>query len=69
MEGAGICFPVQLHECARELRIDVIWVDGQHAVDYGFFLPVASKIVIAESGLLQQQDISRVEIDCALKIA
>ena len=34
MQRAGIGFPIEFHERTRYFGIDIIWVDGQRAVQY-----------------------------------
>src|SRR5438874_6197053 len=68
MQRPWISFPIEVHGCAGRADFDVSRFNGQSAVQHCRHFGIAPQILVAESDLLEDEKVSRIEFQCALKI-
>ena len=67
MQGARICFPVKFHDCAHGFRGDIVWIDGQGAIQRQFCFIVTGKITVPQRNPVKCVEVARVKLKCALQ--
>ena len=67
MQRASVGFPMEVHERARYFRIDIIRLDSQRTVQYGFFFGEAPEMMVTERNLLERESVAGVEINGAFQ--
>ena len=67
MQGARISFPVEVHDCAHGFRGDIVWMDGQGAIQHQFCFIIACKITDTSTRAVKCVEVARVELKRALQ--
>src|SRR5438105_3933849 len=61
--------PIQFRPAASYLAVDIVWHDGQHPIQYQFFVSVASEVIVAYCNLLKQVNVAWIEAKRALEVS
>src|SRR5262249_36527652 len=69
MQWLCIGLPMKLNRGKGYFRIDIVRLDGQRAIQDGFFFGIASETLGTQGNLLQQVNAPWVEIERALKVS
>src|SRR4029077_16165749 len=69
MQWFGISVPAKLHPCSRRLGLGIVRRNDQYPIQHQLLLGVASEIIVAQSNLLQHENVARIELNCPLKVS
>src|SRR6266508_6896443 len=67
MERLRIRFPIKLHIRKPQFCLNIVGCDGQSAIAGQPCFGIAPKKCVTASKLLQRMNVTRIEVDCALK--
>src|SRR6516162_2973477 len=67
MQWPRISFPIEIHRCALEFGIQIVWLDSERAVQSRFFLCETAEMTITKGNLLQHEAVAGIQINGALE--
>src|SRR5262245_12538480 len=67
MQWSCIGLPIHFHECALCLYLEVVWLDSQHAIEFGFSFSITPNHSVTGCDISEDVKTARVKLNCPLE--